>query len=46
MLPKKRLEKDMEEGIDTLVEGKPALKIFKQSLTLHLGKYIQHELAK
>jgi len=46
MLPKKRLEQDREEGIDTLVEGKPALTLFKQSLSLHLNRYIQRELAR
>jgi len=45
MLPKKRLEKDKEDGIETLVEGKTALTTFKQTLHLHLSKHIKRELA-
>lgn len=45
MLPKKRLEKDAEEGLDTLVEGKAALHSFKQTVTVHLRKHIDRELA-
>lgn len=46
MLPKKRLEKDAEEGnFDTLIEGKPALQSFKQTISVHLGKHVERELA-
>ena len=44
MLPKKRMEQDMEDGIETLVEGKAALQTFKQTLNLHLAKHIEKEM--
>ena len=46
MLPKKRMEQDMEDGLDTLVEGKQAIQTFKETLNLHLAKHIQREVAR
>ena len=36
----------MEEGLDTLVEGKQAHQTFKETLNLHLAKHIQKEIAR
>ena len=36
----------MEDGLDTLVEGKQAIQTFKETLNLHLAQHIQREVAR